>query len=288
MPFFAPQREAFLEYDMTKLVHKLAAPKKPVIGVISGVPINGGMTPRRQQMKPWLVMSQIKEFFDVEILTQSVAEIPAKVDVLMLVHPIAIGQDAAYAIDQFVLRGGRVLAFLDPVSEIGALSNPMLAGGAKANPDLNKLLTAWGVKFDSKHIAGDIENARRVQAGGANGVISDYVAWLEIKERSLTAGEVVADGVKIMNIGTAGQFEAVKGATTKLEPIISTSKSAMLIDAMQLAGNRPDPVAMLRDYKAGNKALVLAARVTGEIKTAFPDGKPKAKKTDDKESRRDR
>ncbi len=284
VPFFAPQREAFLEYDMTKLVHKLAAPKKPVIGVISGVPINGGMTPRRQQMKPWLVMNQIKEFFDVEILTQSVAEIPAKVDVLMLVHPIAIGQDAAYAIDQFVLRGGRVLAFLDPVSEIGALSNPMLAGGAKANPDLNKLLTAWGVKFDSKHIAGDIENARRVQAGGANGVISYYVAWLEIKERSLTAGEVVADGVKIMNIGTAGQFEAVKGATTKLEPIISTSKSAMLIDAMQLAGNRPDPVAMLRDYKAGNKALVLAARVTGEIKTAFPDGKPKAKKTDDKKA----
>ena len=121
MPFFAPQREAFLEYDMTKLVHKLAAPKKPVIGLMSGVPINGGMTPRRQQMKPWLVMNQIKEFFDVEILPQSVTEIPAKVDVLMLVHPIAMGVDAAYAIDQFVLRGGRVLAFLDPVSEIGAM-----------------------------------------------------------------------------------------------------------------------------------------------------------------------
>ena len=282
VPFFAPQREAFLEYDMTKLVHKLVAPKKPVVGLMSGVPINGGMTPRRQQMKPWLVMNQIKEFFDVEILPQSITEVPAKVDVLMLVHPIAMGVDAAYAIDQFVLRGGRVLAFLDPVSEIGALANPMLAGGAKPNPDLNKLLTAWGVKFDPKHIAGDIENARRVQSGGANGVISDYVAWLEIKERSLTPGEVIADGVKIMNIGTAGQFEAVKGATTKLDPIISTSKSAMLIDALQLAGNRPDPVAMLRDYKAGNKSLILAARVTGDIKTAFPDGKPKPKEADAK------
>ena len=82
VPFFAPQREAFLEYDMTKLVHKLAAPKKPVIGIISGLQINGGMTPRRQQIKPWLVMSQIREFFDVEMLTQSVKEIPAKVDVL--------------------------------------------------------------------------------------------------------------------------------------------------------------------------------------------------------------
>lgn len=282
VPFFAPQREAFLEYDMTKLVHKLAAPKKPVVGLITGLPMNGGMTPRRQQMKPWLVMAQIREFFDVELLTQSVTEIPAKVDVLMLVHPIAIGEDTAYAIDQFALRGGRVLAFLDPVSEIGAMTNPMMAGGGKVNPDLDKLLTAWGVKFDPKFIAGDIANARRVQAGGANGVISDYVAWLEIKKSSLTPGEVIADSVTIMNIGTAGHFEPVKGATTKFEPIISTSKSAMRIDAMQLAGNRPDPVAMLRDYKAGGKALVLAARVTGDIKTAFPDGKPKAKKKDDK------
>lgn len=282
VPFFAPQREAFLEYDMTKLVHKLAAPKKPVIGIISGVPINGGMTPRRQQMKPWLVVSQIREFFDVEMLTQSVKEIPAKVDVLMLVHPIAIGADAAYAIDQFVLRGGRVLAFLDPVSEIGALSNPVFAGGGKINPELKKLLTAWGVKFDPKYIAGDIENARRVQAGGPNGVVSDYVAWLEIKERSLAPGDVVTDGVKIMNIGTAGFFEPLKGATTKFEPIISTSKNAMQIESAQLVGNQPDPVAMLRNYKPGSKALYLAARVTGDIKTAFPGGKPKPK--DDKKS----
>ncbi|MFT5507773.1 MAG: ABC-type uncharacterized transport system involved in gliding motility auxiliary subunit [Hyphomicrobiaceae bacterium] len=276
VPFFAPQREAFLEYDMTKLVHKLVAPKKPVVGLISGLPINGGMTPRRQQLKPWLFVSQVKEFFEVKNLTQSVTEIPPEVDVLMLVHPIAIGPEAAYAIDQFVLRGGRLLAFLDPVSEMGALANPRFAGGGKSNPELNKLLIAWGVKFDPKFFAGDIENARRVQAGGANGIVSDYVAWLEIKERSLTSGEVVADGVKIMNIGTAGFFEATKDAKTKLEPIISTSKSAMKIASVQLAGGRPDPVAMLRNYKAGSKALVLAARVTGDIKTAFPDGKPKS------------
>lgn len=281
VPFFTPQRESYLEYDMTKLVHKLAVPKKPVVGLITGLPMNGGMTPRRQQLPAWLVMNQIREFFDVELLTQSVTEIPAKVDVLMLVHPIAIGKDAAYAIDQFALRGGRILAFLDPVSEIGAMANPMMAGGGQSNPDLTKLLTAWGVKFDPKFIAGDIANARRVQAGGANGVVSDYVAWLEIKERSLTPGEVIADSVKIMNIGTAGYFEPLKGATTKFEPIMSTSKSAMKIDALQLAGNRPDPVAMLRDYKSGGQALVLAARVTGEIKTAFPDGKPKDEKEKD-------
>ncbi len=283
VPFFAPQRQAFLEYDMTKLVHKLAAPKKPVIGVISGLQLNGGMTPRRQQLPAWKVMSQIREFFDVEMLTQSVEEIPPKVDVLLLVHPLAIGADAAYAIDQFVMRGGRVLAFLDPVSEIGALSNPGLAGGGiRENPHLTKLLTSWGVKFDEKHVVGDVANARRVQAGGASGIVSDYVAWLEIKENSLTDGEVIADGVKLMNIATAGQFEATKDATTKLEPLITTSNQSALIESTKFLG-RPDPVGLLRDYKPGKKPLVIAARVTGEVKTAFPGGKPK-KKEDSKKA----
>lgn len=274
VPFFAPEREAFLEYDMTKLVHKLASPKKLVVGIVSGVPLDGGMTPQRQQMRPWMIMSQIREFFDVEMLTQSVKEIPANVDVLMLVHPTAIGAEAAYAIDQFVLRGGRLLALLDPVSEIGALSNPMLRGGT-SNPDLEKLLTAWGVKFDATNVAADIANARRVQAGGEAGVITDYVAWLEIKEKSLAEGEVIADGVKLLNIGTAGHFEPIEGAATKFEPIIKTSNSAMLIDATKFMGE-PDPVGMLRDYKAGTTAFVLAGRLTGEIKTAFPEGRPKS------------
>ncbi len=119
VPFFTPERESFLEYDMTKLVHKLSNPKKPKIGIIAGLQINGGMTPQGQQIKPWQIMSQIEEFFDVEMLTMSQDMIPADVDVVMLVHPIALDDKGAYAIDQFVLRGGRVLAFLDPLSEIG-------------------------------------------------------------------------------------------------------------------------------------------------------------------------
>ncbi len=278
--FFAPQRESFLEYDMTKLVHKLASPKKPVIGMIAGVPISGGMSPRGQQMRPWIVMSQIEEFFEVETLAMSVKEIPAKVDVLVLVFPVAITTEAAYAIDQFVLRGGRVLAFLDPVSEIGRLSNPMLGMGGKGNPDLDKLLKAWGVTFDSKHIAGDAGNARRVQAGGAQGVVTDYVAWLGLGEHALDGKEVIADGVKLLNLATPGHIAAVDGATTKLQPILKTSANAMLIDTAKVTGYQPDPVGLLREYKPGGKELILAARVTGEIQTAFPDGPPKSDEKD--------
>jgi gliding motility-associatede transport system auxiliary component len=279
VPFFAPQRETFLEYDMTKLVHKLASPKKPVIGIISGVSLNGGMTPRRQRLKPWLVMNQIKEFFEVEMLTQGVKEIPAKVDVLMLVNPLAMSADVGYAIDQFALRGGRILAFLDPVSEITVGYNPTMAGAGTSNPDMDKLLKAWGVKFDAKNVVGDVGNARRVQAGGANGLVTDYVAWHEVKGRSIVTGEVVTDGVKIMNIATPGHFEALKGSATKLEPIISSTKAATLISAMKFMG-RPDPAGLLRDYKPGGKSYILAGRLAGPIKTAYPEGRPKTK--DDK------
>lgn len=281
VPFFSPQREAYLEYDMTKLVHKLAVAKKPVIGVISGLQLDGGMTPQRQQIPPWQVMGQIREFFDVEMLTQSVTEIPDKIDVLLLVNPVAIGNEAAYAIDQFVLRGGRLIAFLDPVSEIGSMFNPMMRAGGMENPEIAKLLKAWGVQFDAKKVVGDIGRARRVQTGGATGAISDYVAWQNLKADSFRKGEVMADGVTVMNIATPGYFEAVKDATTKLQPIITSTNQAMLIDKFKFVG-RPDPIGLLREYKPGGKSYVLAARVTGEIKTAFPDGKPKPE--DDKKA----
>ena len=280
VPFFTPERESFLEYDMTKLVHKLSNPEKPTVGIIAGVQINGGMTMQRQQMKPWMIMSQIEEFFDVEMLTMSQETIPASIDVLVLVHPIALTPKAAYAIDQFVLRGGRLLAFLDPVSEIGQLTNPALGGG-RENPELAKLLTAWGVKFDPTKVVGDVENARRVQAGGATGVVSDYVAWLGLTEASLDSKEVVTDGVKLLNLATPGHFTKIKDAKTQFEPFIQTSPVAMEIDAMKFAGRTPDIVGFLRNYKAGDKSLVLAARVTGPIETAFPDGAPSKKEIKD-------
>ena len=269
--FFTPQREPYLEYDMTKLVHKLSVAKKPVIGLMAGIQIQGGMTPQRQQLPPWMINEQIGEFFEVETVSMSTKEIPEKIDVLMLVHPIALTKEAAFAIDQFVLRGGRLLAFLDPVSEIGRMTNPALGGGIE-NPELSKLLKAWGVKFDPTKIVGDIATARRVQTGGAGGQVFQYVAWQGIREAGIDGKAVVADGVKTLNIATPGHIEAIDKATTKLQPIVLSSPRAMLIDAKKVSGYAPDPAGLLRDYKIGGKTLVLAGRVTGKIKTAFPDG----------------
>ncbi|MCB1511281.1 MAG: Gldg family protein [Hyphomicrobiaceae bacterium] len=276
--FFTPQRETFLEYDITKLIHKLAAPKKMVVGLITSLQINGGFDMRRRQpVQPWQIMTQIAEFFEVRALAQNLKEVPKDVDVLMLVQPNNLTAEAAYAIDQFALKGGRVLAFIDPVPDVARLTTPT-AGGGTINPEMAKLLKAWGVSFDAKRAAGDIDSARRVQMGGPQPVITEYVAWLALREKShIDGSDVISDGVKLLNLVTPGYFAPIEKAKTKFQPVLFTSKRAMSIDTAKLTGPQPDPIGLLQDYKEGGKSLVVAARVTGDVATAFPDGPPKAK-----------
>ncbi len=279
--FFSPQRERYLEYDMTKMIHKLSIPKKLVVGVMSGIPVMGGQQRPRfpgqqpQQLPKWVVMSQIEDFFEVKNVDLNAKEIPEDVDVLMLIQPAGLQADTAFAIDQFALKGGRILAFVDPVPDVGRMMNPAAAGAA-ASPQVAQLLKTWGVKIDSGKAAGDLAIARRVQTGGARPVITEFVSWLAVKGNLINGGDVVTDGVNVVNMASSGYIEPVAKATTKLQPLLQTSDKAMQIESAWLLGQQPDPVQLLRDYKPGSKSLLLAARVQGDIKTAFPDGPPKA------------
>ncbi len=290
--FFSADRERFLEYDLTKLINGLANPKKRVVGLMSGMPIDGGrnpMQPMRQPAPAWTVMDQIREFFDVKPIEQTATEIPGDVDVLMLVQPNAITKDAAYAIDQFVLRGGRVLAFVDPLAETVPPSGPMGMPSLPPGPDVAALLKSWGVAIDMSKLAGDPSMARRVQFGGQGGrpVVTDYLAWLQIDPAHINAADPLASGVERMNWASVGFITKVDGATTNVQPLIETSEKAgeMSADGMRMM---PDPLALARDFKSGGKKLVLAARITGEAKSAFPDGRPKPEAKPDEKKEGDK
>ncbi len=278
--FFTPDRERFLEYDLTKLINGLANPKKRVVGLMSGMPIDGGMNPMQPMRQPapaWTVMDQIREFFEVKPVEQTVTEIPGDIDVLMLVQPNALSKDAAYAIDQFALRGGRVLAFVDPLAETVPPSGPMGMPSMPTGPEVATLLKAWGVAIDNSKLAGDPTMARRVQFGGSPGgrpVVTDYLAWLQIDAKNLNAGDPLAGGIERINMASAGFITKVDGATTTVQPIIQTSAAAGELNADSLR-MMPNPLALAKDFKSGGKPLVLAARISGEGKTAFPDGRPK-------------
>jgi len=277
IPFFSQERERFLEYDITKLVHTLANPKRTVVGLITGIDIDAGLTPSRQMRPAWQVMNQIREVFDVKTLGQNLKEIPEIVDPLLLIEPDKLTAEAAYAIDQFALRGGHVLAFVDPVSELGHGGAPSFMGGGGDSKEVGKLLTSWGVGFDRDKVVGDISQARRVQfAGGAKAVVTEYVAWLALDRRNLDEKDVVTGGIDKLNFASAGFLTPIDGAGTKVVPIVKTSAQAMAMEASALR-IRPDPVALLRDYRPGSKSLILAARISGEAKSAFPGGRPKPK-----------
>lgn len=280
---FSPERERYLEYDVSKLVWTLNNPKKRIVGLISGVPLNGTFNPQGGMSPPWVMMEQISEFYEVKDLGAEPKSIGPEVDVLLLAQPESLSEDVLYAIDQFALRGGRIMAFVDPNAESAQASRMGMMMGGKPSA-IDKLLKSWGVAFDSAKVAADLTKARRVQfGGGRQPTVVEYVAWIGLDKSNIDERDVLSNGIERVNMGSPGFFEKLDGATTTMTPILKTSAQAMVIEADKLRP-MPDPVSLLRAYKAGGKELILAARLAGEAKTAFPDGPPKpaADKKDDK------
>ena len=237
---------------------------------------------------PILMLEQIREFFELKSIAKDAKEIPADIGVLMVVQPEGLSADTAYAIDQFALSGGKVLAFVDPVAETQRQGNPMMMmmQGPPDFSEFGKLLKAWGVAFDTKNVVGDISRARRVQfGGGPRASVTEYVLWLGLDRRNLDERDVLAGGIERLNLASVGFLEKAPDATTQFAPIIRTTADAMQIPAESVS-MMPDAVGLLRNYKRGGTPFVLAARVSGDAKSAFPDGPPpaapEAKPEDDK------
>ena len=284
VPFFSPERETFLEYDVTKLIYNLANPKKRVVGLMSGLPLDGGETDTpmgKRPQKPWMIMSQIRELFEVRDIAQTVSAIPAGIDVLMVVQPTALTEEAAYAIDQYALKGGKVLVFIDPITETNQFA--MLKAPGEGRKRLAKVLERWGVKFDSTKVAADIRHARRVQFGREKESVTEFVAWLGLDQRNINKEDVLAAGIEVLNVASSGFLEKADGATTTVQPFLKTSPDAAVVGAEKM-GMGADPLNLLRSYVPGGKELTLAARLSGSATTAFPNGKPapEPEKKDDK------
>lgn len=275
IPFFAQDRSRFLEYDVTKLVNSLANPKKRVVGLITALPINGGMMPMSKEVTPpWLIMEQLHEFFDVRVLDQKLTSVPSDIDVLMIADPYDLTPEAAYAIDQYMLSGGKALVFIDPVAETPQLAT--LGSKKEGLDELKKLLNAWGLDIDDTKVAADIAHARRVQFGQTGGPVTEYVAWLVLDKRNIDQDDVLSVGIDTLNLASAGYLKKMEDTTATVTPLIHTSSQAMVIEAKQV-GLAADPLALLRNYEPRGNPLALAARVAGQVKSAFPDGPPGAK-----------
>lgn len=273
--FFSIDRESFLEYDVTKLIHGLAKPKKRVVGILSSLPLQGGKAPVTEQpLQPWLILEQISEFFDVEMLDQARGDIPPNIDVLLIAQPAGLRPAAAYAVDQFAMKGGKVLVLIDPMPE--ASQAVLLSKDRKGLGILKSMLKGWGVDYDATKVATDIKYARRVQfptRQGEKPLVTDFVAWLALDKASMDEGDVLSGGIDQLSFGSSGILSKADGASITFTPIVRTSSEAMQIGAEKV-GMGADPLALIRNYKPEGQRLTLAARITGETKSAFPSGEP--------------
>ncbi|BBK40276.1 hypothetical protein STVA_02960 [Allostella vacuolata] len=279
--FLQPERERFLEYDLTKLVYNLANPKKKVVALISDLPLEGDVMAMRmtgRPPQPWAIMEQLRAFFEMRQLGGDVTEIGDDVAVVMVVHPKKMNPQTQYAIDQFVLRGGRAIVFVDPNSEAErSRPNPMQRGPVEdASSNLDTLMKSWGVEMVKGKVLGDRFSARKVNAGGSSRIQAvDYVAWLALRPANFDTADPITAELNLLNLATTGILRKADGGTTEIAPLVQSSPASMEIDATEFMAPVPDVLGLLNRFQSQNKRETIAARIQGPAKSAFPDGPPR-------------
>jgi ABC-type uncharacterized transport system involved in gliding motility auxiliary subunit len=277
--FFQPEKEEFLEYDLASLVHRLGNPERPVVGLMSGLPVDASFDPMTGGMREgWASIAQLRHVFEIRTLAQDVAAVDDAIDVLMVIHPKDLSPRTQYAIDQFVLRGGKLIAFMDPQAENdpagahpdGPMPMPMAGRGSTLGP----LLGAWGVDFDTGSILGDRVLGLNVALRQGEPP-SQHIAIIGLDRDSMNSDDVVTSALDTINVMTAGALKKKDGAAVAFEPLLQSSTSAALLPAARFAF-LPDRRTLLDGFEPSGERYTIAARIHGKLKSAFPDGAPAA------------
>ncbi|HHJ4328444.1 TPA: GldG family protein, partial [Klebsiella pneumoniae] len=271
IPFFPLDQEEFLEYQLSQLVQGLAQKQQPVLGLLSGLPINGGFDMiERRPGAPWMVMENIRQLFRISSLKAGIDLIPEEVSLLMLVHPKALPEPTLYAIDQFVLRGGKLLVFVDPYSEADN-AQPVLPGELPTRAsDLQPLFKAWGLRLVPDKVLGDGAYALAVGMGAGQMPVR-HAAWLALPAQAMAAQDVVTAGLDSINLATSGILEPLEGSRTTFRPLLHSSEYAMPLDAQRFA-MLTNPGELMRELQPTGERYTLAARLSGPADSAYPDG----------------
>lgn len=264
--FFDPSREAFLEYDIAKLLYELNQVKKTPIGVISTLPVNGNAALNEP---PWAVMQQLEQLFSVKMLDAgTLKKINDKLKVVLLINPKRLSDDAQYAIDQYVLGGGHLVVFVDPDAELDTASYASgTASPADRSSNLPRLFAAWGVKFNPDKVVLDRSRALQIELAGSN---FNHPAMLGLGDQELNRNDAVTASLQRINVSTIGYFGLAPTATTRLIPLLQSSADAEVVSTQRVLDAGSDPTLLLRNYKPDNKHYVLAARLRGTFHSAFP------------------
>ena len=282
LPYFDQRREKFLEYDISQSIQKVSAISIPKVGLLSVLNLQGGrsMIPGQPPAEKWVFLSELEKSVTVENLTLTTEEIPDDISLLIIIHPRGFSPRLQYAIDQYVLRGGRLVVMLDPNARIDMASpanrfgqQPQLAS------DLPELLKKWGVEYDATKVVGDHLHATQVNTG--RGVMS-FPMWMTFRSGSLDKEHPITAQLENLLFVEAGSLKKAADSYTEFTPLLSLSSKSGLIDAFQLRFAAPDQLS--RDMEVDGEVKAVVGITAGVFASAFPDGQPVKEKKEGEES----
>jgi ABC-type uncharacterized transport system involved in gliding motility auxiliary subunit len=289
IPFLAPNKEKLLEYEITRAISRVANPQKPVIGVMTPLPMFGQpMNPMMMRMgqqaqEAWVIISELQRDFTVKQVPLETDKIDDEIKVLMVAHPKDIKDSAQYAIDQFIMRGGKLIAFLDGMSMVDSRNqqNPMMPNMGGGGSTLDKLVKAWGLQFDTTKVVADLNFQSRFVQNNRQQVAP---AVLSLNPQGINKEDVVTSQLDSLLIPLAGVFTGTPAAGLKETVLLHTTPDSQLVEGFmaQFSGEQ-----ITKDFKPLGTPQKLAIRLSGKFKTAFPDGKPVEKEADKKDEKKD-
>lgn len=277
IPFFQIDRENFLEYDLMNVIHRLGAGDRPVLAVYGSRPMFGDIRMIMQGLpaRQWAIIEQLSQRFQVRQIFDLAEIWKEDPDVLMLVLPADLSDKEYYSLDQYFLRGGKALIFVDPLNEAAAAQSP--GGFAEhTSADLRRLLDHWGIEVTTDRVVGDRRFARMVNAGDGQRIVpAPYMAWMTIREEGLAPDEAITSNISVITVQSAGALTKRPESPLSFEPLLTTSEESDFIALDKVKGPRPKIVEIWESFEPSGERLVVAARVSGRAKTMFPDGPPK-------------
>ena len=284
MPLIRPDQEEFLEYEFMKIITQVSNPERTVIGLVTQLDIDGGFDPMTGQgTQQWMIMDLVRQLYDVRRIDISSDSIEEDVDILMIVHPQGLSDRFLYAIDQHILRGGDALLFLDPNADSMVGRSPqgnLIPAGMSS--ELPGLLDAWGLEFDNSKVLTDNELALRVMMGQGQRAVP-HLGMLGVQGNFLTQGDIITNRLETINLSSAGAISQSNEGGLSFEPLITSSSDAMLMDR-SFVESVTDPNVLFDEFESENRSFVIAARLSGLIETAFPEGQPPIPVTEEESS----
>ena len=275
IPFLDPRREVFLEYDIDKLLYTLMNPEKPIIGLMSTLPMYpvAGLGARSQK-EPWVIIEQIEQLFEVQLVFTDSEQIDEKIDVLMVVHPKNLEDKTLYAIDQYVMKGGNAVFFVDPYAEVEDIplpdDMPMQDLTIKSS-SLNTLFKKWGFEVAERTVVTDFNHGLQISVPGQSP--QRNILYLGLNKNSIDRDDVVTSALEQINFAMASHIQVTDKDKIEMTPLMHTSKESSLLP-LNILRFMSDPSELEKGFRASEEEYPIVARIKGEVDSAF-DGPPK-------------